>query len=144
MRKKVDVAHDDWRVWIMARCISLSFVLYYIVCLPIPIQRARMAQMVERSLGKRWDLGSIPRSPIFSIIFIVTCSGAISHLKSTIHVHAGACQVSRNSNLRAWDSWAKNASNTPLNWVRHPHGLHIFILYFKFSFLFFYLFYCFI
>ena len=31
--------------------------------------------------------------------------------------------------------WAKLLYNTPLNWVSHPHGLHIFVLYFNFPFI---------
>ena len=70
----MDVAYDDWSVWIMACfscCISLSLVLYYIICLPLHIQTRALAQMVGIRFGKRWNLGSIPRSPhIFHIFFL--------------------------------------------------------------------------
>ena len=49
--------------------ISLMLVLFYIICLPFPIQTRTLAQMVGTRLGKRWELGSNPRPPqIISII----------------------------------------------------------------------------
>ena len=43
-----------------------------------------MAQMVERGVGKLWDLGPIPRSPILSILFCLISSYAARYLMITI------------------------------------------------------------
>ena len=68
-------------------CVSLIFVLYYIICVPLHNKRAQTAQVARHSLGKRWDLGSIPRSPhifhIFSLnMFLCSTSSKVHHARS--------------------------------------------------------------
>ena len=101
MKKKEDVSPDNWHVWILARWTSLSVVLCYVIRLPIPIQRARIAQMVGHTLGKRWDLGSLPRSPTYSIYFVLTCFHAVHAPGPTMQLHIFACHAPNNSNPKA-------------------------------------------
>ena len=131
------------------------FVLYNIYCVYVWQTRA-IAQMVGTWLGKRWDLGSIPRSPIQLLLFFLTQFHAALHPELHHEPHAWACQVARRSNpvvrrqrlgctsvnhpTRDTKSQARpmlmgqNSSNTSLHGPDTPHW---FALFFLFSFLFF-------
>ena len=105
-----------------------------------------MAQLACALSYRYWDLGSIPRSPTLSIIFLLTYFYAACHQKITIHSHLLACQVSQGLNLMAstgippctlvngsardhWKvkkgqiSWAKFLKYTSSRGLI-PHGLH--------------------
>ena len=60
-----------------------------------------MAQLVGVLSYMHWDLGSIPRSPIFSIIFVITCSYAVCSWRPTMHTHAQACHLCMRIHLKA-------------------------------------------
>ena len=128
-------------------CISLIFVLYYIICVPLHNKRAQTAQVARHSLGKRWDLGSIPRSPhlIHKFCFnVFQCSARpkVHHTRSrsgltrTPDVPSnGQIMQSmvrsfnhpthdpkKSSEALFW--WAKIASKKPPKWARHPQCLY--------------------
>ena len=101
-----------------------------------------LAQLVGELSCRYWDLGLIPRSPIYCIIFVLTYSYAAFNQRFTMHAHAKAWQVASRSNLKAagWGPWytqstiphtswkvkqalswwAKIASKKPPKWARHP------------------------
>ena len=71
-----------------------------------------MVQLVERALGKHWDLGSIPRSPPFLILFCfpysyAACIPGVHHTPN-----AKACQVSWKIHLKVRMG---GPGNTPVN-----------------------------
>ena len=80
---------------------SLTFVSYYNICVPLTLQTHALAQLVDELSCRYWDLGSIPRSPTYCIIFVVTYSHAASIKLSTIRAHAQACHILMRINLKA-------------------------------------------
>ena len=80
--------------------IPIVLVLFHMHQVPLILQRARLAQLVDALSFKHWDLGSIPRSPPFSILFCLICSYAaclpVVHHASTIK----ACHMAQETNLK--------------------------------------------
>ena len=67
-------------------CISLTFVLYYIIHVSPTLQTNALVQLVADVYYRYWDLGSIPRSPyIFHNFFfnLFPCSVPFSDLPCT-------------------------------------------------------------
>ena len=81
--------------------ISVVDVFPYYIFLLYCIRINVLAQMAGCVFGKSWDLGSIPRSPPFLILFCFPCSYATCipgvHHTSTIQ----ACHMSQNINPMA-------------------------------------------
>ena len=57
--------------------------------------------VVGNLVGKPWDLGSIPRSPPFSILFFLLYFHAAFHSGTTIQLNFWACHTSHNINPMA-------------------------------------------
>ena len=96
-----EVSRTGWAIQKLARFSIINVVFFYIICFPLTLQTRFTAHLARDVLGKRWDLGSIPRSPICLIIFILTCSSVALIQWFTIHAHAKACQVARRSHPKA-------------------------------------------
>ena len=60
----------DKVIHILARLLPLIIVLRYVVYFALYIPNALNGVVVESNSGEHWDLGSIPRSPIFFNIFV--------------------------------------------------------------------------
>ena len=90
----------------------LTLVFSYNNCIPLGFWINALAQLVERNVCKHWDLGSIPRSPPFSILFCFPCSYAAClpgvHHTSTIQ----ACHMAQETNLKVTN---QGPGNTPVN-----------------------------
>ena len=42
----------------------LTLIFFYIIYSSFHVQRAQLAQLVDKAFGNLWDLGSIPKSPM--------------------------------------------------------------------------------
>ena len=79
----------------------IALVLSHMHQVPLILQTNALGWLVSEVSLKHWDLGSIPRSPPFSISFCLMCSYAACILRSTIQLHALACHMSQETNLKA-------------------------------------------
>ena len=77
--------------------------IQYIILFPLCLQLVRLVQLAGSVSGKRWDLGSIPRSPIISILFSSTFSCADSKMRCIISLTSQRNQVSLEADPRAKD-----------------------------------------
>ena len=66
------MASGEWTVQIYARVSAYRALIPYIILFPLCLQLVRLVQLAGSMFGKRWDLGSIPRSPYnFHTIFLI-------------------------------------------------------------------------
>ena len=123
-----------------------------------------LVQLAIEVACRYWDLGSIPRSPQtlnnFGLkVFQYSASSKVHHARScwclpNVHeIQSEGYQKTSTMYLSPWMSIQTgkvnvarflvglNSLHKPPLGARHPHGLHIFILYFNFPF---YSFICFI
>ena len=64
---------------------QITLVLSHMNQVPLILQTNALGWLVSEVSFKHWDLGSIPRSPPFSISFCLMCSYAACILRSIMH-----------------------------------------------------------
>ena len=97
---------------------SLTPIFLYVIYSLFNIQRVEAAQLVECCVGKLWDLGSIPRSPSFSILFFSSGLRAVFPSKAYHALYAPARHLSHNVHPVAriqglWYASVKRATHVP-------------------------------
>ena len=93
------LGHSNVRAFFL--CLPIALILSHINHVPLILQRNALGWLVDALSFKHWDLGSIPRSPIFPYIFFVTCSGGHHSQRFTICLRQLVCHMSSNANPRA-------------------------------------------
>ena len=135
---------------------SLILVLCYIICFLFYIQNAQIAQLARLPFGKRWDLGSIPRSPhnshiIFHLTFLCSAPRKVHHrphrsnkpgvfkaypkaTKEAYHMLQSMDAHASRKSQRGLASMGLNSSISPPFLAQHPLQLVHFSFHFIFQF----------
>ena len=153
-----------WPFEFRAQCPLTLLFFFYIICSLLIYQTRKLARLVSIRIGKVCDLGSNPRSSIFSnIIFplIFTCSANVqvhhalpnpachayvesnpraTDWRNTIGLSQRTCTCPKKSTRpKGW--WAKLLKETPPHWglqpplvCNSPYFLYIFFLFSIFLF----------
>ena len=155
----MDVSQPDWVIWTWRVFSSHQHSLTYLIHCPLWYQKDSVARLVKALAYRYWDLGSIPRSPPFSILFCFIYFHAASPSVVYHTLNAIACQMSQAMNLKARmkgpsytsvnhahvnaESQTGQASIGPnycwsylQNWVYHPSCLYFSPSFFFLFFLF--------